>query len=323
MAEQAIQQMDSANQARLKKMFIVTHALMKQRQSYNSFLWACSMEDRLDVDMGTSYRTDKKCREFCHFIAEVERLKLVELYQQTKFISLVVDGSTDSSVTEQEIIYIRMAISGKLNVRLLGISATEKANAPGILQGVMKSACEELEVPRVDVMKKLVGMGTDGAAVMQGRRAGLVALMKAEQPALVGIHCLAHRLELGLKDTLKQFKPIQEVDKLLLDIYLFYHFSPLNRSMLRKTFETLNFDTHLIPTRIGGTRWVGHLWTALDKVLRGYEAITTHMTQVNFFFIIGHRTVTVPTKATPELYGTTDSQYCKMQSLSSVVMVLV
>ena len=43
---------------------------------------------------------------------------------------------------------------------------------------------------------KVVGFGSDGASVMVGSRNGVVAMLKADVPYLVDIHCLAHKLDL-------------------------------------------------------------------------------------------------------------------------------
>jgi len=46
-------------------------------------------------------------------------------------------------------------------------------------------------------IRKLSGVSTDGASVMVGKRAGLVQKMKADNPSLVAIHCICHRLALA------------------------------------------------------------------------------------------------------------------------------
>ena len=46
-------------------------------------------------------------------------------------------------------------------------------------------------------MKKLKGIGTDGAATMTGVRNGVVTRLKAVSPSSIGVHCAAHRLNLA------------------------------------------------------------------------------------------------------------------------------
>ena len=63
--------------------------------------------------------------------------------------------------------------------------------------------------------ESIVGFGSDGASVMVGRRGGVVALLKAEVPHLVDIHCLAHRLELGALDAIKENEDMKKVSDML------------------------------------------------------------------------------------------------------------
>lgn len=121
--------------------------------------------------------------------------------------------------------------------------------------------------------KKLVAFGSDGAAVMTGRKYGAVAKFReVSGQHIVGVHCMAHRLELAYKDAMSKNMCHVKLEELLLGLYYFYHNSPLNRANLKRSFEMLSMRT-VIPTRVGGTRWMGHVKTALDHFLRGYAAI--------------------------------------------------
>ena len=76
------------------------HALAKNRQPYTSFMWMCDMQEMSGLDLGLSYRSDKNCHEFCHYMAEVERKKLMQKYKESSFTSLVLDDANNSSVRE-------------------------------------------------------------------------------------------------------------------------------------------------------------------------------------------------------------------------------
>ena len=52
-------------------------------------------------------------------------------------------------------------------------------------------------------MQKLISAGTDGASVMMGKNGGVVSLIKQDAPQVIGIHCVAHNLELAFSGTLK------------------------------------------------------------------------------------------------------------------------
>ena len=72
---------------------------------------------------------------------------------------------------------------------------------------------------------KLIGVGYDGANVNMGTTGGLKGLLRETMPWVVVFWCLAHRLELALKDALRQIFFVQ-VDEMLLRAYYLYEKAP-------------------------------------------------------------------------------------------------
>ena len=64
-------------------------------------------------------------------------------------------------------------------------------------------------------MNKLIGFGSDGASNMTGHKRGMVTQMKNDNPEMIGIHCLANRLELAFKDVIKGEKSFEQLTTLL------------------------------------------------------------------------------------------------------------
>ena len=71
---------------------------------------------------------------------------------------------------------------------------------------------------------KLIGFGCDGASVNMGANA-LKGCLQSEHPWIVTFWCLAHRLELSLKDAL-QNTLFSTIDDILLRIYYVYSKAP-------------------------------------------------------------------------------------------------
>ena len=65
-------------------------------------------------------------------------------------------------------------------------------------------------------------MGSDGASVMLGKKSGVLALLKGQQPSLIGIHCSARRLELCYKDAMEKIPMAEKVLTLLTGLYYMY-----------------------------------------------------------------------------------------------------
>lgn len=59
--------------------------------------------------------------------------------------------------------------------------------------------------------KGWIGAGADGAAVNFGVHRGMMTQLKVDLPWLVAVHCVAHRLELAIKDAFKDSYFIQQV----------------------------------------------------------------------------------------------------------------
>ena len=85
--------------------------------------------------MGERYRNDKKAKEFIHSIADVETARIADQVASARFISVLSDGSTDNSITEQEAVYVRYVYNGQVYTRLANIVALSSASADGIEAG--------------------------------------------------------------------------------------------------------------------------------------------------------------------------------------------
>ena len=145
-----------------------------------------------------------------------------------------------------------------------------------------------------------MGTGTDGAL---GKNNGFVAKLRQrlDRPELVAVHCSAHRNELAYKDAARGIQLYKKVDALLLSLYFFYRNSPLNRSNLKQAFDALG-ETHRIPSRVGGTRWVPHISTAVSNVLKGYKGLVTHLSQVMNHDVPGRTTAARKGKESTHCY---------------------
>ena len=135
---------------------------------------------------------------------------------------------------------------------------------------------EDLQLTESILSKKLVALGCDGASVMCGKTSGVSALLKKIQPSLIVVHCMAHRLELAYKDAIKGIKVYDSVIVLLMGLYYLYHNSPKQREILRNAYASLEMK-ETMPTRVSGTRWVGHLLLSVENFLKGFRAFRNHI----------------------------------------------
>jgi len=96
---------------------------------------------------------------------------------------------------------------------------------------------------------KIVGIGTDGASANIAG-AGLKGLVEKEIPWVVWLWCMAHRLELAVKDALKHTH-FELIDDMLLRLYLLYESSPKKCRELEEIVADLR---ECLALEDGGTR---------------------------------------------------------------------
>ncbi|KAK3086151.1 hypothetical protein FSP39_014367 [Pinctada imbricata] len=130
----------------------------------------------------------------------------------------------------------------------------ESSSSEDIFNYVM----EMFKTNDIDI-KKLVGFTADGASNMQGLKTGLAARLLVDTPHLVITHCVAHRLELAFKDAIKASSKsmYDRAMTLLLGLHYLYKKSPKMKKSLKRSFAALN-QKQILPTRVGGTRWLPH-----------------------------------------------------------------
>lgn len=98
--------------------------------------------------------------------------------------------------------------------------------------------------------KKLVGFAADGASVNCGEKEGVIGTLKGRQPWVIYVWCVAHPLELSLKDAL-QGTVFDDVDEVLLCLYYLYENSP---KKLRQLWELHNIYRQTFEFEEGGAR---------------------------------------------------------------------
>lgn len=243
------------------------------------------LDEEKGLQIGETYRNDKAAQAFAEFIALDARRELISVVKDRKFVSVITDGATDSSISAQEIVYIRTAKNGTVKTFFCSIEKVGKCDGEGIVNAIFDSLAS-LELNENQWTRKLVGFGSDGATVNLGKKSGVITRLKEKQPwpVVQGIHCHAHRLELAYKDAVNKNCYHEKVEALLTGLYYFYRNSPLNRSNLETSCKALNIK-FLVPTRIGGTRWLPHWYRALENLWKIYPALATHLQQASMINI--------------------------------------
>lgn len=272
-AGRAIKMLNVAEYAKLELRFRNAHAIAKHDKSFKDYVWLCKLDRAKGLDTGTTYGNDKAAKQFLCSISDVENDKTTSMLNSTHYFSLTIDGAMDVSGDEQESIYLYWSSKGVRFQRFLQFVSPESTSADDIFHAVMGVISDFKIDPQ-----KLVGVTTDGASNMTGSKKGFCTLLKKQYPDIISTHCLAHRMELSVKDSIKDInnKLYDKTMTLLIGLYYFYKRSSKQKKLLVKAFKIHNM-TCVIPTRVGGTRWVPHTVHAINIFLRGYIAVVSQL----------------------------------------------
>ena len=96
----------------MDKLFRTAHAIAKKGRPFTDYVWMCDLDEMKGIDIGKTYRNHTQVRCFVAHIAAVERSHIHNQFADARFFSLLSDGSTDSAVIEEEIVYAKYAKEG-------------------------------------------------------------------------------------------------------------------------------------------------------------------------------------------------------------------
>jgi hypothetical protein len=197
----------------------------------------------------------------------------------------------DSGNVEDEVFLVVFCdpylTDGKVHVRnnFLTVWRPGRSNAAGLF-ACLKAAMGFVGVSNWE--SKLIGVGCDGTNVNMGTTGGLKGLLRETMPWVVVFWCMAHRLELVLKDTLRQTFFVQ-VDEMLLRAYYLYEKAPKKCveldevvSALRECLEPtdLPMEGGNRPLRACGTRFITHKIVALGRFIDRLGAYLCHLSSL-------------------------------------------
>ncbi|XP_073532536.1 zinc finger protein 862-like [Phyllobates terribilis] len=226
-------------------LFNVAYYIAKNNRPFTDFEGLLELTEKLGSAVRQEYANDKRCKEFISHIAEIIRKNLISELKEAKYVSLMLDGSTDKAGVEQLILYVRYIKDNRVK----------------------------------EVFLHLIAIGTDGAASMIETENGLVQKIRQNISHLIGIHCVAHRLNLSVLSSVKQAKLIDDFDSILKKLYQFYQYSPKRMRQLKQVAENLQL-TILKFQYLHNVRWVASKVGALSALVKDWKCVTIHLESV-------------------------------------------
>ncbi|CAC5374744.1 POLE2 [Mytilus coruscus] len=268
---------DVKYEEKIKRLINTAYHVCKSECPFTDYSKLIVLQEKNGLDMGNFYRSDNACRRFVKTVYDdLVSTPLGMLRTDVNFFTILIDGATDVSVTENELIYIRLLQDGIPANKYFSIEDVESADSAGVLNSI-NEAFDRHGLP--DWKEKLIGFGSDGASVNLGNRSGVAKQIKDEVLHLIITHCVAYRLELAANNAIKHHKIMLEIQDILQHMYKHYHYSPKALRELRKLAEALE-EKILKPTNLSGTCWLPFIESALHVLVVDFRVILAYFEHV-------------------------------------------
>lgn len=124
----------------------------------------------------------------------------------------------------------------KIQSTFLSLVSIESGDAPNIT----KCLLDELSRLKLPV-SKLIGIGTDNASVMVGRKQSVYTLLKKSVPSLILVKCVCHSVQLAVNAACKVVLP-EALEFLISETYAWFCKSSSRQIAYRKLYKCINSD---------------------------------------------------------------------------------
>lgn len=275
------------------KMLRTVYVLNKLTMPFSSHTGLVTLQELNRIDMGYHHYDRSGCTRMTEFISETMHNTMIDtLLNKNVPISIIVDGTTDSSRIHYLIVYFQTIENDNPVIYFYRLLEVNDESALGLFT-IITQAWEKEKGDFVNYMKRnLIGFASDGASVNLGRSGGLVQHFKnfANSP-IFAVHCMAHRLELAIQhsfeiDDLFVSTVGRKIESYINSVYSFYNEKTHKRkthlkSTADRIYKNTNKKRYYELIYIFQVRWIASNYKAMNIIYNMFEAIVIDLTEIS------------------------------------------
>ena len=208
-----------------------------------------------------TYTSHEPQNDLIKCVYQEVRAEIQRRIDNSKFLAVMMDDTSDTSNIEQSAVSIRLIYDGKVEEHLLAMANSSGDQSADGLRAILMETLKSYNITPENCAEKLVGQSYDGAPSMSGELSGVQKQIQDMFPFAYYNHCVAHRLSLCASQTSKKIPRIckffHNVDKMV----TFIRSSPKRTHILGRNMP-----------KPGDTRWLSRD-TALTAIDSSYEEL--------------------------------------------------
>ena len=192
---------------------------------------------------------------------EVESVS--SICRDNKF-SIIIDESTDISVSQILAIVVRFYHNRKVTDALLAAIEVEDSSAES-MYATVKGLLQEKSIP----LKNIVGFGSDNCSVMMGATTGFQTRLKADVPGVFVLGCVCHSFALCANHASKHLP--SWLESFVKDVCCYFARSSKRQHQFRLIQDVVDAPRHRV-LKLSQTRWLSR-GQVIARILEQWEAL--------------------------------------------------
>ena len=247
------------------------YCMAKNRISARNFPALMKLQQENGCSLADEYYTKPEIvSEMEYVLADQVEQSLLNDILDSRFFGLMLDETCDINVEKKLCVYVKYIKKGRAFTSYLGNKRVTDCTALG-LKNALCEYLEEIGIIEDGNYSSLVGLGTDGAAVMVGCRNGLGVRLKELNNKMVQVHCVAHRLNLAVSQAGKSIDYMQDYHMYIQTLYRFFSDSQVRYDKLRDLQTLLHGEVKQVPEGTS-VRWLS-VESAVKMIYEHYDAL--------------------------------------------------
>ena len=277
-ADQITKCMDALNHKHIEstcRVFNTVYSLAKRSRPFSDIEDEVELQIKNGVDMGVGLHSRKTTVKIVDHIAkEIKSELFAKIIEQNKKNCVIIDEASTISSKSVLVIFVKVEDEELSPIIFLDLVELESQGAEQIYNTMLDSL-NSAGFNNEYLKQNLIGFCSDGASVMLGRNSGVGTRLQSNFFNIVIWHCLNHRLQLVLDDSVDDIKQVNHLKIFLDKIYTIFHKSNKNQTELFNISEELGQQILKIG-RVLGPRWASCSLRSAVAVWRAYPALYTY-----------------------------------------------
>ncbi|XP_036612524.1 E3 SUMO-protein ligase KIAA1586-like [Trichosurus vulpecula] len=278
------------------KVFNTVYSLVKCNRPLSDIEGVIELQEEKGVDIGSCLHTRYSATRIAEHIAKEIKTKIFKnIIEENAKICVVIDETSAISKKSSLVIYLHCAVWSAPSPVVLFVALKELVSTTAeCIFSTLLSALNDCGFHNEYLKANLIAFCSDGANTMLGRRSGVAVKLLENFPKVIIWHCLNHRLQLSLDDSISEIERVNHFKMFLDKTYSIYHQSNKNQTELEAIAKELELEIIKIG-RVLGPRWAAcslrvatAVWRAYPELYRNfsrsssYSGLAKRLTNISF-----------------------------------------